>query len=700
MSSRHLGVLATDSLTRNHTRFTVGALYSGLRDVWEHGVPSLVSHDAHRAVGWTWPFALHIEPGLTRMLGVHEVLDSAVEREALSAAFEQYLNRLAQEESQEHTPRLRELLGQHLDGSERAHIAPLTFFVQPGLATLACPEIFKDVDRDGLVTLSSLTSIYPGVYQCGELALLAHPFLRRSLSRRNNLNHDFLHSLELASVDNKKIVRVRLDPDAVGLASSFRSPLELQYWYGPRFSDDVSKIPIGVARHEADETQRFFHGVSRTEFWWQSRDGQHILEAEELRDAYTFGRSSGTSYGCRYVHSMVNESTGEIHHLDGAIRDYDETAMLARLDTDISSAGKNTDYTKLWRVDGSIQLDTLKTLVHHYFRDNPLVAEYFEGKKPPEVLAVTRVAEEPDLSVHQTLVPYSMNRGDGVRLLYAHRQRSANLDVFARSVLPFFIVTNAGARPAISSETVELRKLLARANATLEIPSNTAIIKSNDLYSEFPPIRHRDRPALIETIEAFRSLVGVWSRLGQDRIVALCVGLDETDRDTYLSVVGHVDDVAAWLRRPIPFPPADEAAGIAWLDDAASYVSTFTPPSSSVGFASLTNISGTFNINRVPLDPAMYTPVESRDGVKLSLAIPPGETAMLAALLDGTLAVKPLLVVGGVTCTRCEIDYNTCACIKFVDVDVGTRITDIEWLGVYWTDRPADPSGISVPTKM
>jgi hypothetical protein len=104
-----------------------------------------------------------------------------------------------------------------------------------------------------------------------------------------------------------------------------------------------------------------------------------LLKAEEIRDTPTFGKPE-VLYGCRYVHSMVDEATGRIHHLDGAVREYTEEAMVDRLEHDIATAGRRTTYTKLWRVDGLIELSSLITLVHHHFRDNPLIAEYLEHK--------------------------------------------------------------------------------------------------------------------------------------------------------------------------------------------------------------------------------------------------------------------------------------------------------------------------------
>lgn len=49
-------------------------------------------------------------------------------------------------------------------------------------------------------------------------------------------------------------------------------------------------------------------------------------------------------WGCRYVHSMINPSTGLPTHLDGAIRIYNDEEILKRIDskTDISKYGKNS----------------------------------------------------------------------------------------------------------------------------------------------------------------------------------------------------------------------------------------------------------------------------------------------------------------------------------------------------------------------
>jgi hypothetical protein len=55
--------------------------------------------------------------------------------------------------------------------------------------------------------------------------------------------------------------------------------------------------------------------------------------------------------------------------------------MLSRMDVDLKRAGRHTEYTKLWRMDGKIELGRWKNAIHNHFRDNTLVSEYFGTAK-------------------------------------------------------------------------------------------------------------------------------------------------------------------------------------------------------------------------------------------------------------------------------------------------------------------------------
>ena len=86
-------------------------------------------------------------------------------------------------------------------------------------------------------------------------------------------------------------------------------------------------------------------------------------------------------YGCRYVHSDFDPSVDAITHFDGAIRAYRSDAFEARRATQMNRAGKHAEYTKIFRIDGPLEVSDWQSLCGSYFRGNPLLAEYF-GTEP------------------------------------------------------------------------------------------------------------------------------------------------------------------------------------------------------------------------------------------------------------------------------------------------------------------------------
>ncbi|AHB50445.1 hypothetical protein W911_16875 [Hyphomicrobium nitrativorans NL23] len=224
----------------------------------------------------------------------------------------------------------------------------------------------------------------PGIFHDPEkdVVLFAHPYLRRSLSRLNVLNNDLLTRLAaLAESELSVTLRLRLDPDIVGYPDT-RAALELEFWRGPKFTDDIGKIPAGVTEHKASDRLKEFEGIDRTQFWWKTEDEhKRTFEAEEIRDTPSLGVSNDY-YGCRYMHSEFGTREETITHFDGAIRGYDTEAFVTRIDQSIDRAGKRADYTKLFRVDGGLTVELWKELVSDYFRGNTLVPEYFGS--PPQ----------------------------------------------------------------------------------------------------------------------------------------------------------------------------------------------------------------------------------------------------------------------------------------------------------------------------
>lgn len=694
-------VFSSDAVTRSFTRFTAGGLYRGLAEQWATGLPSLVSHDSHRPTGWSVPTALSFQAGLTRLHGVALLPETDDEHSRLEAAYQAHLGRRTEAATKQYVEELRRQLEPHLDGSEQLHQCSAAAYIATDLARRVAPEIFEQEDKAGLVPAGGLRQVQPGVYELGHLVLFAHPYLRRSLSRWNNLNGPLLQELGALVDEGGVTVRVRLDPDMVGLAASVRTAIELEYWWGPKFSDDLSSIDPGVTRHEADDRQRYFHGISATEFWWQSRDGQHILETEELRDLPTLGAGQGR-FGCRYAHSIVDEATKRIDHLDGAIRDYSEEEMLSRLDCALTDAGRSTTYTKLWRVDGDIPLHRWKNLVHHHFRDNPLVGEYLgtdaADEHPGPLPEDHAPADTDEASAVPSriagLLPPSVRAGDSVRLLLSiHPAPSEPLEAL-RAVRALEDLVGPGRTLTVfEADTVEVEKLLRRQGESLVLPAEAARLAFEDQYHTFPLILHNSPAAVPATLEAYKTLLAAWNDAAHDRVVALSLGAVTGERELRIALVGHIADLPQHLDRLHALFAAEDDEEIAsWVDDTAALLN---PDERGIGSPNdgvvdrLVTGDQTFRIARSIIGPDEIgiRLNQGRPEFRLRMAVDDHE--LIDAVQGGDLRPALAWLIEESRCSGCGEVYASCPCSKYLDAGVSQSCNKAEIAYAFWTDRPA-----------
>ena len=99
------------------------------------------------------------------------------------------------------------------------------------------------------------------------------------------------------------------------------------------------------------------------------------FEVEELVDGPSFGLGEDR-FGCRYAHAEYDLEHSHVSHFDGAIRAYAADPYLDRLDLSIDRAGKQADYTKLFRLDGALAVAAWKRLLSDFYRGNALIPEY------------------------------------------------------------------------------------------------------------------------------------------------------------------------------------------------------------------------------------------------------------------------------------------------------------------------------------
>jgi hypothetical protein len=680
--TRFLSVPISDAINRNNMRVSISALHNAMRACWPEGIPTHIGHDRHRLAGWMRIFGMHLEPGLARVLSETMIPDTAEEQQALAEHYRNHIKQRTEKQTSLDALILRSELSAFLTGQEEVADLEAAALVGPDLATRVFPELFSKADKDGLIDARELTTVYRGVYQLGALLVFAHPFFRRGLSRLNALNADFLHTLEDLRQIQGCSVRARLDTDAVGLAASARETMEFEYWYGPKFNDDLSSITPELTVHAANEFEARMYQITKTEFWWQSRfndsrnRSEHILEAEELRDQESHAEGV-PEYGCRYVHSIVDDETGRIEHLDGAVRGYDAAAMVRRLDANLKTAGRHTAYTKLWRVDGEIPLGTWKGLVYHYFRDNPLVGEYF-GLTPSQDDHNPEAADELEPDLIAKYIPHRIQSGQGVRLTFSY-QSPQSLPENERIVWPNRFVTIEGRDiPWLDMEFLEVRKALSQAGLTLTAPDKVRFLALEDRYHEFPLMLHRSLNAVNATLAVYKTLLSRWREKQSDAVFVLGVGLIEEQQIVCLSIFGHLNDILAWLERSA-FPP--EVSRSEWLEANAEFLSCYPTAGDRPTLNDTISPDGMFEIRRHGL-PLTSSRTEV-DANRLS-----NEERLI--LSEESVSMAPAYEVVRVKCSKCGNDYVICSCSKILDNEVLSEIKSCRLAYIFITDRGVD----------
>jgi len=374
----------------------------------KEGCPFNIEHDKLRMIGWAQNKALVIEPGIARLVGYSELFESESEERDMVKRLTDSVDKRNSRHIQEFTE-LKERLETWLDGTEIYRSFEAVSLLKKDLAVNVFPEIFEKIDDYGLVYLKDLEPVDLGVFSIDGLIFFAHQYFRRSFYRENNLNVPFINRLQRTKLDT---VKIRLDPDLVGLQSSYRRPTELAYWWGPKFTDDISTIPSGITRHSANINEKQSRSLIFTDFSWHHSKDASIFETEEVYEP-DYPIPSSALFGCRYCHSIL--SSEDSMHLDGAVRAYSQDELIERATIDLGRASKKTLYTKLWRVDGELLVSEWKSLVTDYFRNNMMVGEYLGGiddeleRRKEEKILKTKDRSEEDYDCFRIIISVSCN---------------------------------------------------------------------------------------------------------------------------------------------------------------------------------------------------------------------------------------------------------------------------------------------------
>jgi len=549
------------------------------------------------------------------------------------------------------------------------------------------PEIFKgsETDKHSLISLKDLNPIKPGIFEYKGLALFAHRFFRRSLSQFNNLNLPFLKRFQDLASSNELDLKIAIDPNSLGLIESYRAPIELDFWWGPRFNDDLNRIPLGVTLHKSSQREEFFSGISKTEFWWHKQNGIQSLECEEVRGKPSYGFSGERDeelYGCRYVHSMVNNE-GKAYHLDGAIRVYSAEQFINRLDVDISKAGKNTEYYKLWRIDGPIDISLWKSLISDFYKDNHLIGEYFLGEvRDTQVSQDTQDTQDVALKYLQR--EFSDEDGIHLFLSYHHiiqKEVAENEDIFVCPVE--FLNYGEGRWRFIDFHALDFLKILrASTGFKLKPPEDTKYFAFEDFNINFPLLickndNHIDSARKI--FDGIKKFINSLSDI-EDRVITLAIGVEYEEVLAKFSLIFRPQNFLRYMsNHEIIFPNDFHEIG-EWVERIRNSLSiTFKDAETNFSEDEYISSIGQFAVDRTYLPPDMIS-----WGEEICLKINKSDVEIIDLIQSGKMTAAPVFSVDDVTCEGCQKNYVTCEC-NLVMKD--KKMNSFEPVGMFWSRK-------------
>lgn len=683
------GVYSTDGISRNGVRFSISALDDIVWDGSATGVPSNLSHDIHRFIGWTKISGLYVSHELSYVIGHTFIPESKDELDSLNKMRIDYLNgKMLDRINTYHSTFLKEIERYHLIcDNGRLFCNGLVMYGDSGIVGKAFPWLNKQKDNDGLILLKDIyegfSYLGQGVFASKEsdLAIFLHPFFRKSFSRYNNYNFEFIDEL-LGQYQANQSIKIKIDDDFIGYSPSFIKNMEFEYWFGPKYDDDISKIPTGVTCYKSFEEEKFYNQVEKTEFVWQNKKDKFQFEMEEVSDSDA-PTLDDEQYACRYLHSIYDYETSAFDHFDGAVRQYNIDSICERLEKPINQMGHNAKYTKLFRLDGEIPLATWKSLITYYLKNNYDVYRYFGLDIP----IVQETSKEKSHNSIERYVPYLINKGDGVRLYISyHEKRDSSLDFsFCTTDV---MTSNEGEIEVVEYEAINVAKAIRRMGGTIKLPQ-CAFCTCEDNYNNIPRIFHGGEDVFKNvniTVKAIRFLMAKQSEMGKDNIYSFSLAWNMDDRLVSVSFMGHIYDIYEWLQS-FQDIPVDRSSFKEWLDKQVPYIHAHGRNADSPLGSSLIKEDGMLFFQRriinndVEIKDIHYD--KDKTGISLDLVIDEDKPELVGYIKNNELTYTYTSIVKHSICEESNGDYLNSPLISSIDETTaildGAKIQGFVW---------------------
>jgi len=295
-----------------------------------------------------------------------------------------------------------ERLGVPLNAGSFSYIPTIGIVVTAvGLGRRLLGSVFTE--RDGLFAERELVrnhksnTYLPGYFTGKNYMLMAHPYFRRGMHPDANFAPRFVELLwgyQQAGVEKY----VAIDEDRLRINVDGSAYFERDTWYGAPFSRDIASIPVGGGKLrpplglEPPYVDFFFANAYCLDFQWSQVGQIKTFQALEMKsDAVRIRVDGEDFFPARYLHAEFDLSAGCFRHFDGAVQLFLECEYLQRRDTDFNVNAKylaqvKARSKKLFKLNGTVSVDTWVEFCCHFLAGNPLAFEYFCGQYPRHVV--------------------------------------------------------------------------------------------------------------------------------------------------------------------------------------------------------------------------------------------------------------------------------------------------------------------------
>jgi hypothetical protein len=239
-----------------------------------------------------------------------------------------------------------------------------------------------DIDDEGLVLINSDYVLKNHGIIFSNYLIYYHPFLRRYYgSNFTNITY----SLGEIALNKEINLKIAIDPIRISTPNNYNEVMELDYWYGPKFSKNkLNDINFkGITVHGRTTTKEFINSwpLDRTEFYVANKkDGCKEIQIEEIHSKDAMYSKKYRIH--KYAHFIWNKEKNCFEHFDCAVKIYSIKEYLKRASYKWKPKNINNEAKakkiKLFRLDGLINFEVARGILSDFFIYNENIGEFFE----------------------------------------------------------------------------------------------------------------------------------------------------------------------------------------------------------------------------------------------------------------------------------------------------------------------------------